>query len=39
MKVNIAIIEVSFYIMAIPVVCLGIDLWEKNSSIKAESQV
>lgn len=39
MKVNIAIIEVSFYIMAIPVVCLGIDLWKKNSSIKAESQV
>ena len=39
MKVNIVIIEVSFYIMAIPVICLGIALWKKNSSIKVESQV
>ena len=39
MKVNVAIIEISFYILAIPVVCLAIFIWKRNSSAKAESEV
>ena len=39
MKVNIAIIEILFYVMAIPVVCFGIILWKRNSSVKIESEV
>ena len=39
MKVNIAIIEISFYILAIPVVCLAIFIWKRNSSAKTESEV
>ena len=39
MKVNIAIIEISFYILAIPVVCLAIFIWKRNSSVKTESEV
>ena len=39
MKVNIAIIEVLFYVMAVPVICLAIALWKKNSSKKEESEV
>ena len=39
MKVNIAIIEISCYILAIPVVCLAIFIWKRNSSAKAESEV
>lgn len=39
MKVNIAIIEVSFYILAVPVVCLAVFRWKRNSSVKAKSEV
>ena len=39
MKVNIAIIEISFYILVIPVVCLAIFIWKRNSSAKTESDV
>ena len=39
MNVNIAIIEVLFYVMAVPVICLAIALWKKNSSKKEESEV
>lgn len=39
MKVNIAIIEISFYILAIPVLCLAIFIWKRNSSAKTESEV
>ncbi len=39
MKVNVAIIEISFYILAIPVVCLAIFIWKRNSSAKTESEV
>ncbi len=39
MNVNLAIIEVLFYVMAVPVICLSIALWKKNSSKKEESEV
>jgi len=39
MKVNVAIIEISFYILAIPLVCLAIYIWKRNSSAKTESEV
>ena len=39
MKVNIAIIEISFYILAVPIVCLAVFIWKRNSSTKTESEV
>ena len=39
MKVNIAIIEVTFYVLAVPVVFFGIAIWKRNSSTMIESEV